>query len=72
MDIKFSHRMLKWPSGSRDSDGLWAPYWYKSVNNSTGFKPFQEKDIKLDKKLSHIYKSCMKYYQDMYEKRIKV
>ena len=72
MDIKFSHKMLKWPSGGRDSDGVWAPYWYNSVNNSTGFKPFQEKDIKLDKKLSHIYKSCMKYYQDMYEKRIKV
>jgi hypothetical protein len=29
--------MLSWPAGPRDSDGVWAPYWYDSVWKSTGF-----------------------------------
>ena len=59
MDIKFSHRMLKWPSGGRDSDGVWAPYWYSSVNDSTGFKPYENKEIKIDHSLLKIYNNCM-------------
>jgi hypothetical protein len=29
--------MLSWPAGRRDSDGVWAPHWYASVEASTGF-----------------------------------
>jgi hypothetical protein len=29
--------MLGWPSGPRDSDGVWAPAWYEAVERSTGF-----------------------------------
>lgn len=35
--IPFSDRMLSWPPGPRDSDGVWAPHWYASVEQSTGF-----------------------------------
>lgn len=35
--IDFSERMLSWPEGPRDSDGVWAPHWYSAVNRSTGF-----------------------------------
>ena len=35
--IDFSEHMLQWPKGSRDTDGVWAKYWYKSVNESTSF-----------------------------------
>ena len=28
--IPFSARMLSWPPGPRDSDGVWAPHWYAS------------------------------------------
>lgn len=37
LDIAFDPAMLSWPSGPRSSDGAWAPYWYKSVEASTGF-----------------------------------
>lgn len=37
LGIPFSERMLKWPAGRRDSDGVWAPAWYASVEKSTGF-----------------------------------
>ncbi len=31
--------MLSWPAGRRDTDGVWAPAWYQSVEQSTGFAP---------------------------------
>ena len=31
--------MLSWEAGPRDTDGAWAPYWYDSVERSTGFAP---------------------------------
>ena len=35
--IPFSERMLKWPPGLRESDGVWARHWYDAVSASTGF-----------------------------------
>ncbi len=35
--IAFSEKMLAWPAGRRDSDGVWAPAWYDAVERSTGF-----------------------------------
>jgi len=37
INIPFDPTMLSWASGPRIEDGAWAPYWYQSVENSTGF-----------------------------------
>jgi hypothetical protein len=37
--ISFDARMLSWAPGRRPSDGVWAPVWYQSVEESTGFGP---------------------------------
>jgi len=37
LGIAFDERMLEWPPGPRPSDGVWAPHWYASVWQSTGF-----------------------------------
>jgi Sulfotransferase domain len=37
----FDEAMLSWPPGARDSDGVWAPAWYESVERSTSFGPPQ-------------------------------
>lgn len=39
LGVSFTPRMLSWPAGPRDSDGVWAPHWYASVWRSTGFAP---------------------------------
>ena len=39
LGITFSERMLSWPAGPRESDGVWSPHWYEAVNRSTGFEP---------------------------------
>ncbi|KAG4111540.1 hypothetical protein ERO13_D13G110400v2 [Gossypium hirsutum] len=37
LDIPFHDAMLRWEAGPKPIDGLWAPWWYKSVHNSTHF-----------------------------------
>ncbi|MEQ8604371.1 MAG: hypothetical protein RIB45_13730 [Marivibrio sp.] len=37
LNVAFDPAMLAWPAGRRDSDGVWAPVWYKAVEASTGF-----------------------------------
>ncbi len=39
LGIAFDDAMLSWPAGRRDTDGVWAPSWYDSVERSTGFSP---------------------------------
>lgn len=45
LDVRFDEAMLSWPSGPRDSDGVWAPHWYASVESSTGFSPAPSDDL---------------------------
>ena len=35
------------PPGPRDSDGVWAPYWYDAVVRSTGFEPWRPRQVEL-------------------------
>jgi hypothetical protein len=43
LGIPFSEKMLAWPAGRRESDGVWAPAWYDAVEKSTGFAAPQDK-----------------------------
>jgi hypothetical protein len=46
LGIPFRREMLSWPAGKRDSDGVWAPAWYASVEKSTGFSsPREERRV---------------------------
>ena len=61
--INFEEEMLSWPSGKRDSDGVWAPHWYSEVEKTTAFQPFVQKNIVLNSKWRDIYDSCMVDYE---------
>lgn len=37
LGIPFQDSMLRWEAGPKLIDGMWAPWWYKSVHKSTGF-----------------------------------
>ena len=69
--IDFSLTMLSWPKGPRESDGIWAPYWYEGVQDSTGFQPYAYREIILDDDLIEIYDNCMNYYDAIHQKRIR-
>ena len=48
IDVEFTDAMLHWPAGPRESDGVWAPYWYQAVLASTGFEPARPRQVELD------------------------
>ena len=69
--IDFSLTMVSWPKGPRESDGIWAPYWYEGVQDSTGFQPYAYREVILDDDLIEIYDNCMNYYDAIHQKRIR-
>lgn len=62
LKIKFEKQMLIWPPGRRKTDGIWAPYWYKNVFESTSFVKSEKRGLKLSESLKDIYLECMEYY----------
>jgi hypothetical protein len=57
--INFDEAMLSWPMGPRPEDGVWAPHWYASIHNSTGFKPYQLKEDPFPEELKPLLEECL-------------
>jgi hypothetical protein len=70
LDVPFDERMLSWPAGPRDSDGVWAPYWYDSVHASTGFAPYRPPADPLPARLEPLAERCLPYFSRLHEYRI--
>jgi hypothetical protein len=68
--IEFSDRMLHWPPGPRDSDGVWARYWYDSVWQSTGFARYRERNYEADGHECKIAQLALPYYEYLYQFRL--
>jgi hypothetical protein len=65
LGVPFLPAMLSWPPGPRDTDGVWAPYWYDSVRRSTGFVPVapSSEPPVLPPALEPIAQQCQPYYE---------
>jgi len=71
LDIDFDPAMLSWPAGPRATDGAWAPWWYKSVESSTGFgRPRIEKPI-VPQKYQTVLETCQPAYEKLFENRLR-
>ncbi len=67
LELPFSNSMLAWPAGSRDSDGVWAKYWYQNVEKSTGFMPWSERQYNLTDEQKRISDACRPSYEYLKE-----
>lgn len=65
IDIPFDPSMLDWPAGPRAEDGAWAPWWYASVERSTGFGPAPKHMPDLAPEYSDLYTACLADYDVM-------
>jgi len=72
LGIGFTDRMLSWPAGPRESDGVWAPYWYDAVLASTGFAPYRGRDIALSPHDAAVADACRPAYDALRERRIRL
>ena len=65
LGIAFSPRMLRWPRGSRASDGVWAPHWYAEVERSTGFTPWRDHEVELSALQRRLVEQCQAHYDKL-------
>ena len=69
--VEFTERMLAWPPGPRESDGVWAKHWYHSVHRSGGFQPYVAKTEPLPGHLEPLARECEPHYRRLWEQRLK-
>ena len=72
LGIPFTERMLQWPAGPRDSDGIWAPHWYAAVWASTGFEPWRPREVQLDGEAARVAEACRPAYETLHAHRLSV
>ena len=65
LKIRFTKKMLSWPTGKRSSDGIWSTVWYKNVELSNTFSKYKKEKYYVPKKYNDIYEESLKYYNEM-------
>lgn len=66
LGVPFDASMLSWTAGPRNSDGVWAPYWYASVEASTGFGPYRGTEVPdLPDHLAALAEQCRPHYAEL-------
>jgi hypothetical protein len=72
LDIPFTERMLAWPAGPRENDGVWAPHWYDAVWKSTGFEPRRPRQLDLSEHDAAVAEACRPAYEAMHARRVRL
>jgi len=62
LGVAYTDAMLTWPAGPKPEDGVWAPYWYRAVHESTGWQPFVQKRDELLPNLEPVLAEIQPYY----------
>lgn len=68
--IPFEPGMLSWPAGPRDSDGVWARFWYDAVHASTGFAPYRPRAVELTEHEAAVAEACRGAYDELRAARL--
>jgi hypothetical protein len=70
--VEFTDRMLHWPPGPRDSDGVWAPHWYSSVLSSTGFEAYRPRTAELTGAAAVAAQRSRPHFERLYATRLRI
>jgi len=71
-NVPFTEAMLSWPPGRRETDGIWAKYWYGNVEQSTMFQPYKPKNEPVPNHLTNVLQECDRMYNNLYRHRLTV
>lgn len=68
--VRFDSAMLSWPPGLRETDGIWAKYWYDDVAKSTSFQLYKPREGNVPDSLREIYERGRQCYECLYQYRL--
>jgi hypothetical protein len=67
LDVPFEGSMLSWPAGPKPEDGVWAPYWYDRLHQTTGFEPYHPKQDPFPAELLPLLEVCRPMFNRLAE-----
>ena len=70
VDLPFTDAMLSWPSGPRETDGIWAKHWYSAVERTTSFGPYSPKPEPVPERLRGLLDECVPLYETLHAHRL--
>lgn len=70
LGVPFDEAMLSWKPGSRPEDGAWAPHWYASVHQSTGFGAYNPRNEPAPSRLRGVLDECNAIYRALSAHRL--
>jgi hypothetical protein len=70
LNLEFTDAMLSWPPGPRETDGVWAKYWYDALLKTTNFQPYSPKDDAVPPHLAGLLKEAEEIYETLYAHRL--
>ena len=70
LGVEYLSCMLSWRPGIRETDGVWAKYWYKEVETTTSFRPYKPKDEPVPPHLTGMLRECEAFYARLYDHRL--
>ena len=70
LGIAFDPAMLTWAPGPRATDGVWAPFWYASVQASTGFARYDPAPPDVPARLRPLVDAAQPYYDELAPHRL--
>ncbi|KAG2540605.1 hypothetical protein PVAP13_9NG576300 [Panicum virgatum] len=62
LGIPFQPQMLKWEAGPKEFDGIWAPWWYRSVHKSTGFSKSRQYPLTFPSAFYDLLEQSLPFY----------
>lgn len=62
VEIDYHSQMLQWEKGPKPEDGIWAPYWYANVHQSTGFGKPDESVPEIATRYASLANEAQQYY----------
>lgn len=69
--VEFDVRMLSWPTGRRDTDGVWGKHWYAEVERTTGFQPYVARAAEIPPQLEPVYEEGRAVYERLFQGRLR-
>eukprot|EP00040_Diaphanoeca_grandis_P019935 m.105637 g.105637 ORF g.105637 m.105637 type:complete len:556 (-) comp27664_c0_seq1:47-1714(-) len=64
LGLEFDERMLTWPTGPKECDGVWAYHWYKTAHTTTGFSNYANAKL-FPPSYMGLLSACMPLYKHM-------
>lgn len=71
LGVPFDARMLSWPPGRRETDGVWARHWYAAVERSTGFQRLRSKSRPVPPRLQPLVDAATPIYERLAAYRLR-